>query len=309
MLWPLSLSHKDRRGENGFDNANETDNKQQQQQQQQEASNTGTSSSSMMDGVGSLVVEIDNFHFHDLSSDAIMLVRITLLSDLTSIDHGRSIMDVEFKEDVGDDTWKVVPKDCMKSLAPSNKMCKVITMKTNDQQKWLFRVALNDGKEYLCSPSRICIPSPNSLISSFIPPRSLITSNGKEFNNLNLNGKHIFMYFSADWCAACKKFTPQLASMYQKFKSDARYSNQFDIVFVSSDKSEKEYSKYISKMPWLSVRYEENGVRDALSGMMDISTIPALRIMTKDGLVLDHGKRSPPTEEEFQGYLVSPKRN
>ncbi len=312
MLWPLPLSRKDRKGENDLDIINETVNKQQQQ-----VNNEGESVSnapSMVDGTGSMIAEIDSFHFHDMTSDATMLVRIVLLSELFNVDHGESILDVEFKEDndgndVGNGKWQVVPKECIKSLTSSNKVCKVVKMKTNDQQRWLFRVVLNDGKVYLCSPSRIFIPSPNSLISSFIPLRSLITNNGKEFNNLNLNGKHIFMYFSADWCAACKKFTPQLASVYQKFKSDTKYSNQFDIVFVSSDKSEKEYKKYISKMPWLSVKYEESGARDALSGMMDVSGIPALRIISRDGMVIDHGKRSAPTEEEFQGYLSSPKRN
>lgn len=50
-------------------------------------------------------------------------------------------------------------------------------------------------------------------------------------------------YFSAGWCPPCRKFTPKLVDFYrdQKGKSE----NRFEIVFVSSDRSEEDMVSYM----------------------------------------------------------------
>src|SRR5689334_17695490 len=54
------------------------------------------------------------------------------------------------------------------------------------------------------------------------------------------NKPYLFIYFSAGWCPLCQKFTPQLAEFYEK-----NYRNgDFEVLFVSSDKSPEEMRSY-----------------------------------------------------------------
>jgi len=69
----------------------------------------------------------------------------------------------------------------------------------------------------------------------------LIGRDGIELNSGVVTKKpYLFIYFSAGWCPLCKKFTPQLARFYEK-----HYQNgDFEVMFVSSDKSPDEMRKY-----------------------------------------------------------------
>lgn len=88
-----------------------------------------------------------------------------------------------------------------------------------------------------------------------------------------LEGKFVGIYHSANWCGYCHKFTPQLIKFYKKNKKD------FEVVFVSGDKTEKQMQKYAksAKMPWLAAPFEkENGAPKARG-------YPCLHVLTPDG--------------------------
>ena len=67
----------------------------------------------------------------------------------------------------------------------------------------------------------------------------LVTSDGREVPTDGLLSNHcggvIGVYFSALWCGPCGRFTPKLASVYNKVKGSGQF---FEIVFVSFDTSE-----------------------------------------------------------------------
>jgi thiol-disulfide isomerase/thioredoxin len=73
-----------------------------------------------------------------------------------------------------------------------------------------------------------------------------------------IGGKILGLYFSASWCPPCHAFTPILAEWYTNLK---KTRNDFEIVFVSSDKSEQEFQSYSAKMPWLSLDYSARDLK------------------------------------------------
>jgi nucleoredoxin len=70
------------------------------------------------------------------------------------------------------------------------------------------------------------------------------------------NKKLIALYFSAHWCGPCRKFTPQLVDYYNRV---APQHPEFEIVFVSSDKSAEAMQNYMreAKMPWPAIDFQK----------------------------------------------------
>jgi nucleoredoxin len=106
--------------------------------------------------------------------------------------------------------------------------------------------------------------------------------------------KFVALYYSAHWCAPCRKFTPQLIEYYNRVVAA---HPEFEIIFVSSDRSRFGWETYIGemKMPWLAVDYDQlvelAGVRK-LGG----SSIPSL-------LVLDAASRIVASSYDGESYL------
>lgn len=115
-------------------------------------------------------------------------------------------------------------------------------------------------------------------------------------------------YYSAHWCGPCRRFTPKLVAFYNVMK---RMGHDFELVFVSSDRSSKEMLKYMeqAKMPWAAVVYKkkENRLVSGYGG----SGIPCLVVTDRNGALLFHtysgGEYLGPSEplEKFEQVLFS----
>jgi nucleoredoxin len=116
---------------------------------------------------------------------------------------------------------------------------------------------------------------------------SLQTAEGKKVDLKSLEGKAVGIYFSAHWCGPCRAFTPELV----KFR-DAN-SEKFEVVFVSSDRSEEERKGYIKDagMKWLGLPLNGDESK-ALKKKYEVSGIPALVILRSDGELLSRDGRS-----------------
>ncbi|VDM47009.1 unnamed protein product [Toxocara canis] len=78
-----------------------------------------------------------------------------------------------------------------------------------------------------------------------------------------MEDKLLGLYFSAHWCIWCRRFTPILKEFYEQLGND-----EFEIVFVSADKSEAALMKYYREAQgkWLYLPYGRvNGFHFALS--------------------------------------------
>src|SRR2546429_2559223 len=70
--------------------------------------------------------------------------------------------------------------------------------------------------------------------------------------------KLIGLYYSAHWCAPCRKFTPELVEYYNRV---APQHPEFEIIFVSADRSRFQWETYIREMNmrWLAIDYDQLG--------------------------------------------------
>lgn len=103
-------------------------------------------------------------------------------------------------------------------------------------------------------------------------------------NNVILNKKIIGLYFSGSYCPPCKKFTPILKDVYLKIKEK---NNNFEIIFISSDKTEDNFKEYYKTMPWLAVPYEKRYIKTKLCSLFGIKTIPRLIILDNESEIID----------------------
>nr|CCD14889.1 hypothetical protein, unlikely [Trypanosoma congolense IL3000] len=94
----------------------------------------------------------------------------------------------------------------------------------------------------------------------------------------SLAGKVVFLYFSASWCPPCRGFTPTLVEFYEKYHK----SKNFEVVLVSWDESEEDFSGYYDKMPWLALPFGERAHVEQLGTKFGVSSIPTLIAINAD---------------------------
>jgi len=104
-----------------------------------------------------------------------------------------------------------------------------------------------------------------------------------------LADKVIGLYFSAHWCPPCRGFTPKLAEAYTRYQKAGK---NLEIVFVSSDKGQKEFDEYYGEMPWLALPFDDRATKDKLSKKFKVRGIPSLIILDTDGSMITSDGRS-----------------
>ena len=104
--------------------------------------------------------------------------------------------------------------------------------------------------------------------------------------------KRVALYFSAHWCPPCRKFTPILKDVYNEVNESEK---TLEIIYVSSDKTEEEMTKYHEEDhgDWFRIPYENASLRESLRDhfgkKLDTNTnelvrsgIPCLVVLNED---------------------------
>ncbi|XP_025412967.1 nucleoredoxin-like [Sipha flava] len=112
------------------------------------------------------------------------------------------------------------------------------------------------------------------------------------------------LYFSAHWCPPCKAFIPQLIHAYDKIRKRIN----FEIIFVSSDRSEQSYKSHASTMPWPSVPYDNNILRTNLTECFNVRGIPYLVLIDNNGNIITENGRAEIIEDPDGSYFPWRKR-
>eukprot|EP00281_Chroomonas_sp_CCMP1168_P020882 CAMPEP_0206228714 /NCGR_PEP_ID=MMETSP0047_2-20121206/9313_1 /ASSEMBLY_ACC=CAM_ASM_000192 /TAXON_ID=195065 /ORGANISM="Chroomonas mesostigmatica_cf, Strain CCMP1168" /LENGTH=744 /DNA_ID=CAMNT_0053651969 /DNA_START=139 /DNA_END=2373 /DNA_ORIENTATION=+ len=100
----------------------------------------------------------------------------------------------------------------------------------------------------------------------------------------DLQGKYVGIYFSAQWCAPCKAFTPKLIQTYKHVTETL--GKPFEIVFVSSDRSQEAFDQYFGEMPWLALPFQQQDRRMQTGARLAVDSIPKLVLLNPDGTLL-----------------------
>lgn len=101
-----------------------------------------------------------------------------------------------------------------------------------------------------------------------------------------IRGKTLGLYFSAHWCPPCRNFTPKLKAFYTEM---LQKDPNFEILFVSSDKSAEEMKSYYSADhgDWLCLPYSNRDGKNQLSKFFNVEGIPTFAIVDSAGNVLN----------------------
>lgn len=130
-------------------------------------------------------------------------------------------------------------------------------------------------------------PPPGTSLANSLKEKLVVSHNGvigpadgSEFERKKL----IALYFSAHWCAPCRKFTPQLVDYYNRVEPQ---HPEFEIVFVSYDRSRFNWETYLrdAAMPWPAIDYDQ---LDSVAGLKKIAGdgIPSLVLLDDTGHLL-----------------------
>lgn len=193
-----------------------------------------------------------------------------------------------FDEYYSEMPWKALPySDRARKSALSSKF-KVSGIPTLVILKEDGTVITKDGRTEVDS-------DPEGAKFPWVPPEvkdvigtEFINRDGNITTLSDLEGKYIGIYFSAHWCPPCKGFTPNLAKLYEKLK--AKDAN-FEIIFASSDKDQKQFDEYYAEMPWLAIPFEDRQRKTNLSQKFGVTGIPCLVILDKDLNVVNTNAR------------------
>eukprot|EP01134_Creolimax_fragrantissima_P007117 CFRG7117T1 len=114
---------------------------------------------------------------------------------------------------------------------------------------------------------------------------SLIDCQGNTVDSKILDGKIVGLYFSAGWCGPCRVFSPKLAEFEKKYKED------FVVLFVSLDKSEKVMMDYVNGKSFICIRYGDQ-LRTELPSTFTVTMLPTLAVISHENRLLTTWGRS-----------------
>ncbi|KAH3757415.1 carnitine O-palmitoyltransferase 2 [Pelomyxa schiedti] len=131
----------------------------------------------------------------------------------------------------------------------------------------------------------------------------LLGKEGRHVTLSDLAGKTVGLYFSGHWCPPCRGFTPQLATVYKEIVAQGK---AFEIVFVSSDRSQHDFDEYFNEMPWIALPYDDRDTKQKLSDLYKIQGIPSLVILGPDGTTLTEDGRECIDEYGAKAFPFTP---
>jgi len=144
-------------------------------------------------------------------------------------------------------------------------------------------VLLNTDGELITTGGRNKVMESASFPWLPLPFNECFTNVTGAAENFDINKGVKALYFSAHWCGPCRNFTPNLKEVYDKVKST---NPDFEIVFVTSDRTQSEFDSYFGEMPWAAIPFSNSRARNSLSEKFKVEGIPSM-VVLQDGKLLN----------------------
>lgn len=119
---------------------------------------------------------------------------------------------------------------------------------------------------------------------------SFVGGNGQVYQAEVVRGKHVALYFAAEWSEPCRALEALLGRVYTKYRNDR--ARLIEIVYVSSDTEAEEYAAALCRMPWLALPFLDDHTRVKLTALFAVEALPRLVIIGPRGDIINENARS-----------------
>lgn len=117
------------------------------------------------------------------------------------------------------------------------------------------------------------------------------------------NKKIIGLYYSGHYCPPCRTLTPVFSDVYEKIKAT---NDDFEIVFVSSDKEVAKFNEYYGEMPWLALPYVKRERYLKLREDFGVMYVPTIIFFNDKGEVIEwEGRELIEKHSDDVDYIVA----
>jgi thiol-disulfide isomerase/thioredoxin len=124
------------------------------------------------------------------------------------------------------------------------------------------------------------IENPRRAGERLAPEFSLVTRTGAPITNRDLAGKTVLLDFWGTWCAPCRKATPELVKLYEKFAGPS-----FEMIGISSDKpnDKSQWTAYIDEHQMRWPQYLD--VKGTVIRPFSVNSYPTFVLIDREGVV------------------------
>jgi peroxiredoxin len=136
-------------------------------------------------------------------------------------------------------------------------------------------------------------------IGLMAPEIDLPSPEGKNIKLSSFKGKYVLIDFWASWCGPCRKESPNMVKLYDRFKDKG-----FEIYSVSLDKTKDAWLTAIKadNLNWTHVS-DLKYWSSVAAGAYNVSSIPFTVLIDKEGKIIAKGLRGEDLEEKLSEYL------
>ena len=126
---------------------------------------------------------------------------------------------------------------------------------------------------------------PTAAIESLFGDK-LVKGDGSEVDFKSWHGsfqgkaKYIGLYYGAHWAPPSRLYTTNLKEkFYDVVKADDATKDLIEIIFVSDDREAGHFARNIAKMPWLSVPFDAELIKQSLKSKFNVAELPTFAII------------------------------